>query len=299
MHANSKSKIQNPKRRTIPTRVPKGFWILCFELWVFSCGRFPSQPAPPEPPAGMALIGAAGKLFVMGDDNGSLDERPARIVAFTRDFFMDTAEVSQEIFSALMGFNPSSFPGDSARPVESVSWFDAILFCNAKSKAAGYDTAYSYSTIDGWEGNSCTGLAGLKIDLSKQAFRLPTEAEWEYACRAGSGSAYYWGGAIDGAYCWYDANSGNETHRPGAARPNAFGLYDMSGNLWEWCNDWYGPYDTMYTLDPAGIGTGAERVMRGGSWLTHASACRSANRNSCMPHYRSVDLGFRTVMTVQ
>ncbi|MBD3392681.1 MAG: SUMF1/EgtB/PvdO family nonheme iron enzyme, partial [Chitinivibrionales bacterium] len=128
---------------------------------------------------------------------------------------------------------------------------------------------------------------------------LPTEAEWEFACRAGSADAYYWGDSVDSDFCVYDADAADSTSPVASRMPNAFGLYDMSGNVWEWCNDWYASYDTSECIDPRGPAGGAEKVFRGGSWFSHAPSQRSANRNSNLPLYRSKDLGFRTILPAQ
>ena len=129
-------------------------------------------------------------------------------------------------------------------------------------------------------------------------FRLPTEAEWEYACRAGSAAAYCFGDSESqlGDYAWYDGNSGNKTHPVGGKKPNAWGLYDMHGNVWEWCQDWYNAYLSASVTDPAGPSTGSDRVLRGGGWLINAWFCRSAIRVLNSPGYRSPDLGFRLAL---
>jgi formylglycine-generating enzyme required for sulfatase activity len=179
-----------------------------------------------------------------------------------------------------------------------MTWFDAALYCNELSKLMSIDTVYSYTGVEGTPGRNCTNLENLSADLSIYGYRLPTEAEWEYACRGGTGTDYYWGDAIDSSFCWYDANSLKATKPGGWLNANIFGLLDMSGNVWEWCNDWYGLYDSASVTEPIGADSGKERVLRGGSWMSYARACRSSNRNSALPLYRSKDLGFRTVLTV-
>jgi formylglycine-generating enzyme required for sulfatase activity len=270
-------------------------WCCAFCLLAASCARFPSEPEPPE---GMVLVNAAGLHFIMGSTTGNEDESPVRKVYFNNDYYMDMYEVTQEKYESVMGLKPSGFVDEPYNPVELITWFDAVLYCNAVSKSAGIDTAYYYSRVEGTPGNNCTNLEGLKINLSAHAFRLPTEAEWEYACRGGSTSDYYWGDAVNADYCWSDANSGKETHPSGDLVPNSFGLFDMSGNVWEWCGDWYAPYDSGKILDIGGTKTGLERVIRGGSWMSFDRSHRSSNRNSGLPLYRSKDLGFRTVLPV-
>ncbi len=238
----------------------------------------------PVPPAPSGMVSIAGGTFQMGQPNPDLggyswssDEQPAHSVTVS-GFYMDTTEVTQGDYLTLMGVNPSQFTGDSLRSVEQVTWFDAVLYCNARSKRDGKDTVYTFTsiTMGGTPANWCTALGGLAVDFSKNGYRLPTEAEWEYACRAGTTTDFYWGGsypltttadtaAIDNNAVWY-YNSNNSTARVGTKLPNAYRLYDMSGNVQEWCNDWYGSYSSGSQTDPTGPSTGTLGVMRGGSW---------------------------------
>lgn len=213
----------------------------------------------------MSLIYAKGEIFLMGQD-GIGDT--VHQVTFTYDFWMDTAEVSQKDYSSIMGVNPSYHIGNSL-PVEQVTWFDAVLYCNARSKLDGFDSVYSYDTLLGVAGDSCYELTDLSINFVKNGYRLPTEAEWEFACRATTTTEYYWGSAIDGNYVWYCENSGNETHPIGTKLPNIFRLYNMSGNVFEWVNDWYSDYyGSELQIDPIGIGPGSGigRQQRGGDY---------------------------------
>jgi sulfatase modifying factor 1 len=264
-------------------------------------------------PTGMDTI--PGGTFQMGDtDTNFPDEQPVHSVTLSA-FYMDKTEVTQADYQALMLVNPSYFKGDSLRPVENVTSFDAVLYCNARSKRDLRDTVYSYTskTMDSiW----CTDLVSINIDYSKNGYRLPTEAEWEYACRAGTTTDYYWGrnypptttadtAAIDSFAIWWH-NSNNFTARVGTKLPNAFGLYDMSGNVWEWCNDWHDNYTSGNQTDPTGPSTGSYRVMRGGSYddcnppepyvfyLVYPLC--SANRgNYIFPYFRGSAFGFRCV----
>jgi formylglycine-generating enzyme required for sulfatase activity len=251
-------------------------------------------------PVGMIKIPAGsfmmGSLDVVGaPDEYIADEHPQHEVTLD-SFYMDVTEVTQGDYEKLMRVNPSSFKGELNRPVEYVTWFDAVLYCNARSKRDGLDSVYSYTSIDGRAGNGCTELEGLEEDFSRNGYRLPTEAEWEYACRAGTKTHYYWGDGIVGDYCWYKENSKNETHPVGGKKPNAWGLNDMSGNVWEWCNDWYGSYSaTSETTNPTGPTSGRYRVLRGGSWHVNFDYLRSAARNYNDTHYRYGNLGFRCV----
>ena len=170
-----------------------------------------------------------------------------------------------------MGGNPSHFKG-SERPVEQVNWEEAVEYCRkltAKQRAEGL-------LPDGWE------------------WRLPTEAEWEYAARAGTTGARY--GELD-TIAWYDGNSGKQTHPVSQKAANAWGLYDMMGNVWEWCADWSGGYPTGSVTDPTGPSSGSGRVNRGGSWYDDAGRTRSAFRFRNAPGNRSNNLGFRPALS--
>jgi formylglycine-generating enzyme required for sulfatase activity len=185
-------------------------------------------------------------------------------------YYIDTTEVAQNDYLSLMGVNPSEFSSDLRQPVERVTWFDALLFCNARSKRDDLDTIYSYTSVSGTAGNGCSGLGDIAMDYTKNGYRLPTEAEWEYACRAGTATEYYWGTEIDSSYCWYYSNSGNTTHQVALKLPNARGLYDMSGNVLEWCNDWYDRYSALPQSDPVGPSVPQTfRILRGGSWQSY------------------------------
>jgi len=211
----------------------------------------------------------------------------------------------------VMGSNPSNFKsavtGESGTPgklpVEKVSWYDALVFCNKLSIKEGLNPVYSISgktNPSEWgdvpSSNNSTWNAAV-IDKSKNGYRLPTEAEWEYACRAGTTTAYNTGDTISDNTGWYSSNSGSKTHQVGLKPANAWGLYDMHGNVWEWCWDWYGSsyYSSSPTNDPMGASSGSSRVVRGGSWYSSAEYTRSAYRRYDDPYYRSYNLGFRLV----
>jgi sulfatase modifying factor 1 len=257
-----------------------------------------------NPPGGMKLITSSGKSFQMGSTNGFSDELPVHSVTVSA-FYMDTNEVTQADYDSLLGVNPSHFTGDSLRPVENMTWFDAVLYCNVRSKRDGKDTVYTFTSITGTPGNGCSDLVGLAIDFTKNGYRLPTEAEWEYACRAGTTTDYYWGGsyppittadtaATDNNAVWQH-NSNNSTARVGTKLPNAYGLFDMSGNVWEWCNDWYGSYSSGSQTDPTGPNTGSYRVLRGGSWYDNVNLQRSALHGKYLPDDENICVGFRCI----
>jgi formylglycine-generating enzyme required for sulfatase activity len=203
------------------------------------------------------------------------DEGPQTRVTLTRAFWLGQTEVTQAQWEALMGSNPSTFKGAS-RPVEQVSWNDAMAFCRKlteRERAAGrLPKGYAYT--------------------------LPTEAQWEYACRAGTTGLYAGDGNLDDMG-WYEGNSGNTTHPVGQKQPNAWGLYDMHGNVWEWCLDWYGNYPGGRVTDYAGPSTGTRRVFRGGGWGRGAAFCRSAFRFKGVPSFRFFILGLRVALAPQ
>jgi formylglycine-generating enzyme required for sulfatase activity len=229
---------------------------------------------------GLSFVLLPGGTFLMGspaDEPGhQSDEGPVHEVELS-PFLISKYEVTQEVWERVMGSNPSrfwNFPESPSHPVEQVSWNDAQAFCQA------------------------TGL------------NLPTEAQWEYACRAGTRTAFYNGPITNPFECadalldaigWYCGNSGSRTHPVGGKLPNAFGLHDMAGNVWEWCQDWYSATEYQGrqggVMDPQGPGTGSGRVFRGGSWTNFAGECRASNRPFSSPGGRSGLIGFRVSMT--
>ena len=211
---------------------------------------------------GMHFVPIPAGTFTMGDEY-------AHKVTLTQSFHLGQHEVTQEQYEKVMGATPSEFKGPQ-KPVEQVSWDDAVEFCRKLSELPGEkSTGYVY--------------------------RLPTEAEWEYACRAGTTTEYSFGDSKSelGDYAWYDKNSGKTTHPVGGKKPNAWGLYDMHGNVFEWCHDWYGDYPSGSVTDPTGAASGSHRVARGGSWSLYSDHCRSANRSRSTPDSRH--LGFRVL----
>ena len=243
----------------------------------------------------MVKIIADGLEFQMGSEDGDPDEKPVHTVRFTKDFMIGKTEVMQRDYKTMLGVNPSKFRGDSL-PVDKITWFDAVLFCNALSKYHGLDTVYEYTEVIGTPGDN-SQLADVKIHSGENGYRLPTEAEWEYACRGGTTTKYYWSNSSDidtiGMYAWYSKNSGNETHNIGEKLANDYGLYDMSGNLYEWCNDWYGNYNDTAAVDPAGPAGGSGRVIRGGNWLTTAKYCKVSYRGYTNAAFSCSAIGFR------
>ena len=226
-----------------------------------------------DPVTGMEMIFVKGGCFQMGDTvgGGDADEKPVHEVCVS-DFYIGKYEVTQGQWQKIMGNNPSHFSscGDNC-PVEQVSWNDTQEYIRKLSSQ------------------------------SVKSYRLPTEAEWEYAARSG-GKNEKWAGTGSesslGDYAWYNANSGSKTHPVGQKQPNGLGLHDMTGNVWEWCNDWYGDkyYSQSDRDNPQGPSSGSSRVIRGGSWGAIAARARAALRDWIGPGARGSDLGFRLAL---
>jgi formylglycine-generating enzyme required for sulfatase activity len=220
--------------------------------------------------------------FTMGSpdtEDGRSSDEPQHLVTLTHGFWLQATEVTQAQYQAVMGTNPASFDDCADCPVESVSWEDAVAYLNAVSDREGLPRCYSGDRLVGLD---CPG------------YRLPTEAEWEYAARAGATGARY--GDLD-AIAWYRGNEGVETHPVGQKQANAWGLHDMLGNVREWVHDWYGSYSGDAT-DPTGPTSGTGRVFRGGGWSSDASNLRAANRYDYSPGGRGSDIGFRVARSV-
>jgi formylglycine-generating enzyme required for sulfatase activity len=247
------------------------------------------------------MVPISGGTFQMGQE-GIYDATPVHSVT-VRDFNMGKYEVTQAQYEAVMGTNYSIFRGDNL-PVERVSWYDAIVFCNKLSMREGLTPAYTISRStdpDTW-GTVPTTISStwnaVTVDWNANGYRLPTEAEWEYACRAGTTTAYNTGDTIMDNTGWYSGNSGDEIHPVGGKPANDWDLYDMHGNVYEWCWDWYNGsyYSSSPSADPHGPSSvGSYRVFRGGSWSLNTQYLRSANRLNSYPAYWNIDVGFRLV----
>ena len=222
---------------------------------------------------GMEFVLLAPGTFEMGspsDEPGRDDDETLHRVTLSQPLYLGKYEVTQDQWEAVMGDNPSNFSScGGACPVEGVSWEDAQGF-----------------------------IAELNRREGVSVYRLPTEAEWEYAARAGTQAAYHFGDAANRLeYGWYDENSRNRTHPVGQKQPNGWGLFDMHGNVWEWVHDWYGDYPGGAVTDPRGPETGVGRIRRGGAWSSGARYCRAANRHGFAPVNRYNGLGFRLART--
>ncbi len=263
---------------------------------------------------GIRMLAIRAGRFLMGspeDDELRLEEEgPQRTVNISA-FKMSETEITQAQWEDVMGWNDSHFIGDD-HPVEDVSWFDCVWFCNELSDAEGY--AKCYTITDTWYDGDHITSADVTRDFEANGYRLPTEAEWEYACRANTTTRFYWGDSSEESvmkqYSWYDKNADDPhwtdphgdhegTQPVGHKIANAFGLYDMSGNVWEWCWDWY---DSDYyekrpdpDSDPTGASRGSYRVYRGGCWDNEAGNCRSAGRAGRRPSGWYGSLGLRLV----
>ncbi|HQQ21703.1 MAG TPA: SUMF1/EgtB/PvdO family nonheme iron enzyme, partial [Bacteroidales bacterium] len=232
------------------------------------------------------MIDVEGGSFIMGGCV-ELDEGPEHEVQVS-SYQIARTPVTQEIWERVMGVNPSSFKGPN-RPVNHVHWYEVVEFCNKLSKMEGFQQAYFGVGAD------------IKCDFSANGYRLPTEAEWEFAARGGNKSCGYKfaGGDKLDLFGWYYGNSGNESKDVGLKLPNELGIHDMSGNVWEWCWDLYSSnyYGVSPIANPLGADAGPERVLRGGSWSVAADSCRVSYRDRYNPGYRYDKSGFRVART--
>ena len=252
-----------------------------------------------EIPAGRFLMGSPI------DEPDHFEDETQHEVVLSRGFWLQPTPVTQAEWRALMGNNPSEFGGSEALPVETVSWYDAVSYCNALSRHFALPECYEFRNVKGRQGED--GYRA-KVIWHQEVIgiRLPTEAEWEYACRAGTSGPFTGGGlkkrlfggfTLDEAhlqrYAWYSENSGNETHVVGQKQANAWGLYDMHGNVWEWVWDRYDEYPSGKVLDPVGPASGSYRVYRGGCWRSNICGARSAARYGNPARGRYEPIGLR------
>ncbi|MBN1128535.1 MAG: SUMF1/EgtB/PvdO family nonheme iron enzyme [Chitinispirillaceae bacterium] len=244
------------------------------------------------PHPGMKKIASAGESFTQGWNNtlASYDERPGMTSSFSYDYWLDTTEVTQKLFYEVTGKLPvaagSLYGAGDNYPVYMVSWFDAVLFCNARSRREGLDTVYRYSGLKTSQHNIVYDLTGLSYDMTRDGYRLPTEAEWEFAARGASSFLPYcsWEETPDAlSEAWFVDNSSNTTHEVATKEPNALGLYDMAGNVFEWTNDWKGMYDGTSITNPLGQShpdNEYEKVIKGGSFNYSLMYLRPSHRSA-------------------
>jgi formylglycine-generating enzyme required for sulfatase activity len=264
-------------------------------------------------PEGFVLVSAG--TFNMGSNSGKKENKPVHEVTITKPFYMGKYEVTQAEYESVIGTNPSGFKGDEYlpaegelqenRPVENVSWYDIIVYCNKRSLAEDLTPCYSINESvnpsDWGEIPTETDATWNSVvcDFSAEGYRLPTEAEWEYAARAGDNTVdtqiFSGTNNVDklGDYAWYSDNSGGISHEVGKKLPNAFGLYDMSGNVWEFCWNWFtNEYvESEGGFDPTGD-LGSTRIVRGG-WSKNTDECNVFYRNGNDPYSYYKSIGFR------
>ena len=221
--------------------------------------------------SGIEMVFVPSGEFLMGSDKGNADEAPAHDVQIT-GFLMDKFEVTHDMFVKAQLPNPSHWQDNLAKPVERVRWRDAKMYCNERSLMEGLKPCYDEATPE------------LDPDFTANGYRLPTEAEWEYACRAGTADSYDFASENKlNLYSWFDENSGARTHPVGRKRPNAWGIHDLYGNVSEWCEDvysetYYSESESKNPLGPSNPGKDVRRVLRGGSWKSSADMCRVSFR---------------------
>ena len=252
--------------------------LILFLMVLGSCSRksndLPVVMLPGKVP--MEFVHIPAGEFMMGSPDSETgrqkDEGPVHRVIIEKPFYLGKYEVTQAQWTAVMGDNPSIFqnaPDHHMYPVDWVSWNDCRDFIQKLNK------------------------------LNSGTFRLPTEAEWEYACRAGTQTPFYWGMNTEGwemnRYAWAYSRAEGKSHPVGQKQPNAWGLYDMSGNVWEWCSDWRGDYPSGTAVSPAGPDSGKVKIYRGGSWFNPAATLRSANRHGHAPDISFTNAGLRLV----
>jgi len=270
-------------------------WLLMLVvLAATSCRRIDSPQTESQPPeivqtrSGIEMVLIPGGRFTMGSDDAAADQAPAHEV-WVDAFLMDRHEMTQEVYGKLVQPNGSHFKGPQ-RPVEMISWAEAALYCNKRSRAEGFQPCYDEETA--------------QCNFEADGYRLPTEAEWEYACRAGGTTRWSFGndpGRLP-KHAWFKDNAEKTTHPVKEKAANSWGLYDMHGNVAEWCNDVYDQdyYQTSPQKNPRGPAEGDKYVLRGGAWNSSQEACGAAYRVGENPGFQDAcfardAIGFRCV----
>ncbi len=286
-------------KRLITSGILLGLFMVIVILFGQGCRKTIAPGPPAKAPkvirtkSGIEMVRIPGGWFSMGSDRGDPDEAPVHEV-WIDPFLMDRYELTQEEYAKFVIGNPSRFKAPK-HPVEQVRWSEAILYCNARSLDEGFQPCYDEETG--------------RCDFEADGYRLPTEAEWEYACRAGTDTDYSFGsGSRSLEICvWHKENGNEKTHPVGQKRPNPWGLFDMHGNVGEWCNDRYDEnyYKNSPQKNPRGPADGGKYVVRGGAWKSSAHSCRSAYRASEVPGsfadacFARPDIGFRCVRNLK
>jgi uncharacterized protein (TIGR02171 family) len=282
----------------------KRWWCIPLLAAIPTCEPKVNNHSAVLPHPGMIEVHSAGKSFQQGwnDSLASPDERPGMLTSFTYDFWLDSTEVTRKHYFAVTGKKAVSDSSTNNDPVDSVSWFDAVLYCNARSKAENLDTVYLYSGVQALAGGTVYGLTGLNYDFSKDGYRLPTESEWEFAARGGSSALPFVtdsDSTLAGNEAWYAGDASGTAHLVATKKPNPLGFYDMAGNLFEWTNDWNGPYNgvaitnSLGTLQP---GVAFDKVIKGGSFNYGQLSLRPSIRSATYPSVLSSTcnyVGFR------
>ena len=280
-------------------------------LFSFCLLLFAVQSAKAQIPGNMVLIETG--IFLMGSPSNEperrVDETPHRVTI--NSFYMGKYQVTQKEYQDVMGTNPSNFKGGNL-PVETVSWYDAVEYCNTRSEQEGLMPVYTIDndrSYPGIQNEYANVWRVVTWNRNADGYRLPTEAEWEYACRAGTTTPFNTGYNIttdhanyNGNYPYYFNATGAYqecTMEVGSFEPNRWGLYDMHGNVREWCWDWYGDYGGSAQINPTGASLGFSRVLRGGHWNGDGRGLRSAYRSYYAPPFKSHSIGFRIVRNAQ
>jgi formylglycine-generating enzyme required for sulfatase activity len=285
----------------MPTRP----FFLLFHLLLWGSTTAQPDALPPE------MVFVQGGTFEMGctpeQTNCGSHESPVHEVTLT-DFYIGKYEVTQAQWAAIVpeyAPNYSQYGQGDTHPAYRISWYDAVTFCNRLSQQEGYTPVYYFDAGLTEPFDSLVGSPSIYVDIyqdpTANGYRLPTEAEWEYAARGGAQSGgYQYSGSDDiNEVAWYAGNDNSQSEPAGTKAPNELGVYDMSGNVWEWCWDWHDSsyYGNSPSCAPLGPTGGSNRVPRGGSWSNAASNCRVANRYNFTPGFRVINFGFRLSRT--
>jgi len=296
------------------------FLLVLSAIWFFSgCGQKFSGPnivGVVTNSAGMVFNGIPAGSFEMGSANGEAPEQPVHKVTITKVYFIGRYEVTYGEWSKVYNwalskgydFGNNGSAGYATKdkpernPVVNISWFDAVKWCNALSEMEGKEPVYyTDEKFTKVYKNGNVNITPKNVKWSASGYRLPTEAEWEYACRATSTNTYFWGNNSGSftSYTWNKQNSMNATHEVGKKSPNNWQLYDICGNVWEWCWDYFGAYSEGEVSDPIGPASGANRIIRGGGWNSLVEDFRVSVRVETEPNFSYNNMGFRVVFGAQ